>query len=93
MKEKQFSKVPFITLLISRKLCTTLSTEQAAALATWEAESKANRDLSNELSDMLLLQQELVDFASHNASQAFERVSQRIRLRDALTAYPMPVKT
>lgn len=88
MKEKQFSKVPFISLLISRKLCTTLNTEQAAALANWEAESKANRDLCSELSDVLLLRQELAVFASHNACHAFERVVQRIRLRDALAAYP-----
>lgn len=81
MKEELFTKESFIARLIIRKLCTTLSTEEATALAIWEAEDPANQQLVAELTDIYLLQATLPDVNKFNVIAGFERVSAMIQLQ------------
>lgn len=82
MKEEQlFIKEFFIAGLISRKLCTMLSTAEATILAAWEAEDAAQQQLATDLTDIDLIQQTLPEVNKYNAKAAFERVTARIRLR------------
>ncbi|WP_276481974.1 hypothetical protein [Paraflavitalea pollutisoli] len=79
MKEELFKKEFFIARLIKRKLCTTLSTEEATTLAMWEAESPSHQQLVADLTNIYYLQATLPAMNKFNVVAGFERVTAMIQ--------------
>ena len=77
MKEEQLLTAFIVADLVARTLCTDLSPEESLYLQEWTRESPENQQVLNDLSDVEMLNQQIMDFNKYNKAECLAKIRKR----------------